>query len=201
MKKRRVARNLNYFDIAIEKVLEDLNNLSKSLDSDLIETHGLVSACQFECERWNRLYDITIFLETEGEIRHLDKNIELFLFRIIQESLSNSIKYSHASKIKVTIGYGEKSLTISVEDNGIGFDLHKILENKEIGKRSGIKNMKQRAQMISGTFELVTSPHNGTKVFVQINLDSYEKKIDWPGRRSQATTQRLSSNDKFSWKL
>jgi len=181
----------------LKKVIEDLNSLSKSLDSDLIETHGLVAASKFECDRWNRLYETDVFFETIGEIKHLDKTMELFIFRIIQESLNNAIKYSKASAIKTTIIYSNQRITVSVEDNGIGFDLKEILENKTIGKRSGIKNMKQRSHMISGTFEIKTSPLNGTKVSVDINLSSYEEKINWPGRRSQTIAQRTSFDDQF----
>lgn len=181
----------------LKKVIEDLNSLSKSLDSDLIETHGLVAACKFECDRWNRLYDTDVRFETIGEIKHLDKTMELFILRIIQESLNNAIKYSKASEIKTSIIYGNQRITVSIEDNGIGFDLKEILENKTIGKRSGIKNMKQRSHMISGTFEIKTSHLKGTKISVDINLNSYEEKINWPGRRSQTIAQRTSFNDQF----
>ena len=181
----------------LKKVIEDLNSLSKSLDSDLIETHGLVAACKFECDRWNRLYETDVCFETIGEIKHLDKTMELFILRIVQESLNNAIKYSKASEIKTIILYSNQRITVSIEDNGIGFDLKEILENKTIGKRSGIKNMKQRSHMISGTFEIKTSPLNGTKVSVDINLSNYEEKINWSGRRSQTFTQRTSIDDQF----
>jgi len=172
----------------LKKVIEDLNNLSKSLDSDLIETHGLVAACRFECERWNRLYNTFVSFETHGEIIHLDKTMELFILRIIQESLSNAIKYSRAATIKASIEYSLERISFSVEDNGIGFDLLDALETKIIGKRSGIRNMKQRAQMIAGTFEIFTSHNSGTKIKVNIDLNRYNEKINWIGRRSQITT-------------
>ena len=179
----------------LKKVIEDLNNLSKSLDSDLIETHGLVAACKFECERWNRLYNTSVSLETYGEIRHLDKTMELFILRIIQESLSNAIKYSRAAAIKTTINYKSEGLSFTIEDNGIGFDLLDALETKIIGKRSGIKNMKQRAHMIAGTFEILTSPNKGTKIKVDIDLNKYDEKISWISRRSQITSERSRIND------
>lgn len=179
----------------LKKVIEDLNNLSKSLDSDLIETHGLVSACRFECERWNRLYNTFVSFETYGEIIHLDKTMELFILRIIQESLSNAIKYSRAATIKASIEYSLERISFSVEDNGIGFDLLDALETKIIGKRSGIRNMKQRAHMIAGTFEIITSPNSGTKIKVDIDLNKYNEKINWIGRRSQITTERSRFND------
>lgn len=185
----------------LKKVIEDLNSLSKSLDSDLIETHGLVAACKFECARWNRLYETDVCFETIGEIKHLDKTMELFILRIIQESLNNAIKYSKASKIKTVITYSDQKITVTIEDNGVGFDLKEVLEDKTIGKRSGIKNMKQRSHMISGTFEIKTSPLNGTKISVDINLSSYEEKINWSSRRPQTITQRTSFNDQFLRRL
>jgi signal transduction histidine kinase len=114
--------------------------------------------------------------------------MELFILRIIQESLSNAIKYSRAATIKASIEYSLERISFSVEDNGIGFDLLDALETKIIGKRSGIRNMKQRAQMIAGTFEIFTSHNSGTKIKVNIDLNKYNEKINWIGRRSQITT-------------
>ncbi|MFN5648637.1 MAG: sensor histidine kinase [Sphingobacteriales bacterium] len=172
----------------LKKVIDDLNNLSKSLDSDLIETHGLVAACKFECERWDRLYDTKVTLETSGEVRHLDKTMELFILRIIQESINNAIKYSKATEIKTVICYSDNKLSVSIEDNGIGFNLKEVLENKVIGKHSGIKNIKQRSKMINGSIEIRTSHLQGTRIQLEINTSNYEKNFGWIGRRSQITS-------------
>ncbi len=185
----------------LKKTIEDLNNLSKSLDNDLIESYGLVSACQFECDRWNRLYNTSVKFNVIGEIVHHDKTMELFTLRIIQESLNNAIKYSKASEILVNICYYPENIIISIEDNGQGFDLSEIMEKKIIGKHSGIKNMKQRAHMIAGTFEIITSHLKGTKITVDINLEKYEQNFGWSGRRSQIIKERISLDDKLLRRL
>lgn len=166
----------------IKKSIEDLNNLSKSLDSDLIESHGLVTACKFECERWNRLFNIEVEFQLIGESIHLNKTIELFLLRILQESLSNAIKYSKANSIKCILTYENDQVSLVVQDNGVGFDLKDVVETKIAGKRSGIKNMKQRALMLKGNIEIKTGPMNGTKITVTINNPNHEKKYNWASR-------------------
>lgn len=166
----------------IKKSIEDLNNLSKSLDSDLIESHGLTTACKFECERWNRLFNIEVEFHLIGESIHLNKTIELFLLRILQESLSNAIKYSKANVIKCILKYENDLVSLVIQDNGVGFDLKDVVETKIAGKRSGIKNMKQRALMLKGNIEIKTGPMNGTKITVSINNLNHEKKYNWASR-------------------
>ena len=66
------------------RILSDLNSMSKTLDADIIDSHGLIAAVQLEIDRWQKLFDNKIVLVVEGEALHLPKNTELFIFRIIQ---------------------------------------------------------------------------------------------------------------------
>jgi hypothetical protein len=138
----------------ISKSLDDLSSLSKSLDSDLIENHGLVAAIRYEIERWKRFTDDKIELEIAGTLAFLNQKNDVLIFRIIQEAVNNIIKYAQASIIKIIIEKDEENIKVTVLDNGIGFDLEKVYENKVIGKMSGLKNMRQRAEILNGTLNI-----------------------------------------------
>jgi signal transduction histidine kinase len=150
--------------VQITKALNDLNNLSKSLDSDLIESHGLVAAVNFETERWRRLFDNKINVSIDGEIRHLNKNCELFIFRIIQESINNSVKYAEAANIDIALAYRDREIELLISDDGKGFNINELESNKEIGKKSGIKNMRQRTEILNGAFEITSKQNSGTSI-------------------------------------
>jgi signal transduction histidine kinase len=152
----------------ITKSLSDLNNLSKSLDTDLIENHGLVESLQFELEKWTLHSKIQMNLEVIGEVKHLKTTTELIVFRIIQESLSNILKYANATSISIVLNYFANSLLFNINDNGIGFYPETEMENKMIGKKAGLKNMKQRAEMVDGKFEIESNLNKGTTISVEI---------------------------------
>ena len=92
-------------------------------------------------------------LEILGTSRTLskDKKHEVILFRILQEFFSNSVKYSEAESLNVSLDYQESQLIIKATDNGIGFDI------PSSEKGSGLINMKSRADLIQATFDLISS--------------------------------------------
>jgi signal transduction histidine kinase len=152
----------------ISKSLSDLNNLSKSLDADLIANHGLTQALQFELEKWSMHAKTKLKLEVIGEVQYIKTSTELIVFRIIQESLSNILKYANASSILIALNYSSNELLFTIKDNGIGFNPEKELENKKIGKKAGLKNMKQRAEMVGGQFIIESNLKKGTTISVKI---------------------------------
>jgi hypothetical protein len=148
----------------ISKSLDDLSSLSKSLDSDLIENHGLVAAIRYEIERWKRFTDDKIELEIVGALSFLNQKNDVLIFRIIQEAVNNIIKYAQASTIRIILEKDDENIRVTVLDDGIGFDLEKVYENKTIGKMSGLKNMRQRAEILNGTLNIYSKPGEGSRV-------------------------------------
>jgi signal transduction histidine kinase len=181
---------LNKSKDLISKSLEDLSSLSKSLDSDIIESHGLIHAIEYEIERWKRFTDDKIELEVIGNVEFLNNRNELLIFRIIQEALNNIIKYANASVVTIRIEQIDYDLKISINDNGVGFDIEKIYENKKVGKMSGLKNMKQRAEILAGKLNIFSTPGSGSTVeaIIPLNYNSLENDKNRIGRRSQTVT-------------
>lgn len=150
------------------KILSDLNSMSKTLDADIIDSHGLMVAVQIEIERWQKIFDNKIVLLVEGEALHLPKNTELFIFRIIQEAISNTLRHAGAPKMIVAIRYDENETRVTIEDNGKGFNFGTIYDLKDPTKMSGLKNMKKRTEILGGTFNIRTKPGQGTSITVTI---------------------------------
>ncbi len=86
---------------------------------------------------------------------------EIILFRILQEFFSNSVKYSEAECLNVTLDYQDTQLLITATDNGIGFD---VLSAE---KGSGLINMKSRAELINAAFYLVSQPDEGVTLSIK----------------------------------
>ena len=94
------------------------------------------------------------------------RNIELVLYRIVQELTNNTIKYSGASHITISLGFRQRTILLAVEDDGVGFDTNKIGESSGIG----LKNIFERIRRISGKVSVVSKESGGTHFNIEIPL-------------------------------
>lgn len=110
------------------------------------------------------------FINQAGFSQRLEEPTEMNLYRIVQESVNNSLKYSHASQILISLSRTSTNLRISVEDNGRGFEPKLLTETKHSRPGRGIGNMEERTKYLQGVFSLESSIGIGTKVIIQIPL-------------------------------
>jgi two-component system, NarL family, sensor kinase len=92
--------------------------------------------------------------------------IRLNLYRILQEQLTNMVKYSQATIIDVSVTVTGEAIIMYTSDNGIGF------KTSVANKGMGLCNIKKRVKMLSGTFTITTAPGKGSKMIVVLPLDS-----------------------------
>ena len=155
----------------LSETMDDLRAISRSLNSDLIVSNGLIKALENEIVQLNRSGLYTIKLRVIAEEKYLTPEQELVLFRIAQESLNNTIKHAEASSIILEFDFGEPGfLHARFHDDGQGFDPNKVEEG------NGTINIRQRARMLGGTATIQSAPGNGTTV--HINIPLYEKEPD-----------------------
>lgn len=151
----------------VSKAIRDLRDLSRSLNTDSIASMGLVRAIELELELFRKSgFQTTLY--TEGEIRKMEPQQELILFRIVQESLNNIIKHADAKTIRVTALYTATELDLQVEDDGKGADPEQLDMDGNSYKSLGLRNMSNRAGMIGGTFSINSVPGNGTIIKLSI---------------------------------
>lgn len=104
--------------------------------------------------------------KTEDETIELPYQVRSNLMKIIQEALSNAVKYSGGDNIKIVIEQARNELTVSIMDNGKGFDTSKDIPVKH----RGLRNMAQRATMIGAKFSLTSGQGNGSKIMITTNI-------------------------------
>jgi signal transduction histidine kinase len=148
----------------INQSLAELRQLSKSLTDDTIATNSIVALLEKECEKVNELKQCGCVLHCDlpgAELSYQTKNI---LLRIVQEFIQNSLKHASCKNIGVGIRHSGGLVHLTMQDDGTGFDT--ATENTN---GIGIRNMKKRAGLIGGTFDLQSSPH-GTSATIEIPL-------------------------------
>jgi two-component system, NarL family, sensor kinase len=156
----------------VGKVIQDLRDLAKSLNTDYVAQMGLARSIEYELELINKTELFKTSFQISGSVVKLEKQKELVIFRIVQETLNNIIKHSGASEIMVALLYSPENFELSIHDNGRGFDLNAPSEKEGIPSGLGIRNMKNRAELIRAQLTISSDPGKGTFVHLILPLKS-----------------------------
>jgi len=108
---------------------------------------------------------VEIHFQTFSDEKRLPSDYEVSIFRLVQESVNNSIKHGKAKDIWVKIEWLKKQISILVKDNGIGFD-------KEVAREQsfGIIGMRERVDLLKGSMDIESSPGNGTLILFKVPM-------------------------------
>ncbi len=142
---------------------DELRQISHQMMPNTLLKVGLASAVKDMVLRIDQS-KMAISLETIGLNERLDEEVETVLYRVIQESVNNVIKHAGATKLNIQLIKDEDGVSITIEDNGKGFD-PKLLKGG-----IGLKNMQSRVQFHKGTIDIDSFPGKGTLVAVHIPL-------------------------------
>lgn len=156
--------------LLVSKAIQDLRDLSRSLNTDYVIEMGLVRSVEYELELIKKTGSFETTLDITGKSYRLEQQQELILFRIVQEVLHNIIKHAKATAIGVRIRFEPELFSLSVSDNGVGFDASQLEESNYAGFGLGIRNMYNRAKLIHTHFKLVSTLGAGTTITLSLPL-------------------------------
>lgn len=148
----------------ISKAINDLRDIGRSLNTDYIADMGLLKAMEYELGLISRSSGIKTELHTEGDPFRMDQQKELILFRIVQETLNNTMKHAGAKTIRASIGFQSDKLELSVDDDGKGFVLPGEGNENQLAAGLGLRNMQNRAKLIGATFSINSALGDGTAI-------------------------------------
>ena len=103
-----------------------------------------------------------------------DPNVETAAYRIIQEGLTNAARYAETDHVQVRLSVYEDILYLRIEDQGVGFDPEFKLA---AATSNGLTGMQERAALLGGKLKIVSSPKNGTQIFVEIPVREEAKDL------------------------
>jgi two-component system sensor histidine kinase DegS len=155
---------------AIEEARQVVFSL-KPLHFDRLDLH---TALKHYAKTYAKQYHIDTTVGVQGNERGLSPKTKIFLFRIVQEALSNVQKHAGASKVQVRIVIEKTKLTASIQDNGRGFDLPGVSADPEKWASLGLKGMTERARLLGGRARIETQPGQGTTISISIPLKHQE---------------------------
>jgi signal transduction histidine kinase len=144
----------------IDDACAEVRTISRNLQPNALANFGLIGALQDFASKHSDSKPVVIF-QHFGTPANLDVNKNLMVFRIIQELVTNAIKHAQATEILVQIIFTSEDITITVEDDGIGFDETKINHNA-----NGWNNIKSRVSLLHGHLQFHSEPQKGTSVTI-----------------------------------
>jgi|TARA_B110000211_G_scaffold148095_1_gene168709 hypothetical protein len=155
---RTIQKQLKDTSDVLGNTIQEVRNLSKTLNNEVVNKNGLIRSLEIEVERFNRLKYLEAFIQVNGKVRYISTEHEILIFRMYQEFLSNVMKHSKAKNLSVTLNFNANDLEIIAEDNGLGFDTSQKTES------SGLQTIKGRAALLSAKYSLTSVINNGTKL-------------------------------------
>ncbi len=164
---RTLASMLADARLAAESMGDELRRFSRDLRPLILEDLGLVPAIKRLVTELRDRSSIECRLTVSGGTRRLDPAVELALFRIAQEALRNVERHSGATRAAVRLTHHVDHASLTVSDNGGGFDLPPL--NELVGaRRLGLLGMRERARLVGGGCEIRSSQRGGTRVEVRV---------------------------------
>tara|TARA_R110002096_G_scaffold369775_1_gene563228 strand:- start:76 stop:1524 length:1449 start_codon:yes stop_codon:yes gene_type:complete len=159
----------------IDMANKEIRSISHRLAPDFYENINLEEACLTLIKTFNPedKYKVNFLFDNRIKELGLNRELQLNLYRILQEQLKNIIQYAKASTIDLEILVDDdNTLVMNIKDDGIGFDSEKKM------KGIGLANMKRRSMLFQGDFTLESSPNNGCQISIEIPIkENVKEKI------------------------
>lgn len=153
-----------------ENTIRDLRRVTSALRPIYLEDLGLVAALEMLARETQQLHELEIHFERRGAERRLSPEVELALYRMVQEELSNVVRHANASKASVLISFSKDHVKVDVKDNGRGFEVPESPSAFAPRGHYGLLGLFERAELIRAEFSITSRLDQGTHITITVPL-------------------------------
>jgi len=149
-----------------EQTMRSVRDLAMGLRPSMLDDLGLEPALRWQAREFSRRSGIPVSIEAEGDLEHLYESVRTCIYRVVQESLTNCARHAHASNVHITVYGNEDRISLTVQDDGKGFD-----PNSVSGGGLGLIGMEERIKKLGGTLAISSlnlKGHTGTVLKVEL---------------------------------
>lgn len=157
---------------AVERAVERVKDLSLSLRPSSLDGLGLAASLRQLCIQVQNQSGMEVHFHDEIGPARFHQEVEIHLYRIVQEALTNCVKHSHADNAWVSIEVANQSLRVEIQDDGVGFDRDSTLTMARRKGSLGVVGMLERAEILGGDLSIESKPDSGVTVACRIPLGS-----------------------------
>lgn len=166
----RVKKELGDLEALARRTTREIRTMLFTLRPQILETRGLVAAVKQYADRVREDADFQIRLELVDLGDALDINTQAVAFNIIEETVNNVKKHAQCQNVCIRLGLKEDLFIAQIQDDGKGFDVQATLDSYDRRGSMGLLNMYERAQLVDGKTEIVSTPGQGTTVTLIVPL-------------------------------
>lgn len=158
--------NASAFSISIgqlDNVISEMRRVAHSMMPEALVRFGLKEASQDLCDQFAKTSGLSIHFQAIGMDGSLEKSVAVALYRIEQELLNNILKHAQATKVTVQLVKDESQISLTVEENGKGFDPVTVRNG------AGLTSIRTRVEALGGKLDIQSKPGEGTSILVEVN--------------------------------
>lgn len=176
----------------VQQNISEVRRIMTDLRPSVLDDLGILVTINWLCREFQKIYGhIQINREINLEEQDVPEELKIVIFRILQESMSNAAKHSHANRIALALIRQNGALELSIRDNGRGFDFQDVLSRVNSTKGLGLIGMRERSEQSFGLFSIHSKKGKGTLIRVRWRLGpdgvlvSWKEPPDAPGTTSR----------------
>ena len=169
--KEKSFQKIEYLKKLTLDIIKGVRTATFNLMPPELSDHGIVSALAKLAQELSKLTgkNILFYNKTNFDIR-LDSLIEINIYRLTQEAINNAIKYADSTHIVVQLSHSHNLLSITIDDNGKGFDMLAVEKKRNSESGMGLLFMKERIQYVNGRVFINSIPNEGTRITFNIPI-------------------------------
>jgi signal transduction histidine kinase len=150
--------------------LDELHRIIYDLRPSILDDLGLLPAIRWMAQRNVTPGGVQVRCEFDEPIDRLSFDVEIAIFRAVQEALNNVVRHARAEKVLIEVAVNKGVLEIDIEDDGEGFDVASVGGPSPSGRGLGILGMHERLELIGGSSKVTSSPGGGTRVSLRVPM-------------------------------
>lgn len=169
-----VAHQLTGLEDLARRAVEEVRRLVADLRPSVLDDMGLVEAVRWYAGILQERAGLAVEVAARGLDRRLPAHLEVVIFRVVQEALTNVVRHARATRVDIELDAGPLAVRATVRDDGRGFDPTAVAALRNagsgVGPGLGLLGMEERVRLVGGTFRLESAPGRGTAVAFSIPL-------------------------------
>ena len=180
-----LERSIARTQTLVEKSVDIVHQFARELRPAVLDDLGLIPALHSFVKTFSKRTHLRVALKIFAGVEQLDSNKRTILYRVAQEALHNVSRHAQASRVEVNIQKLANGISMKIHDNGKSFDVDGMLKAKG-RKRLGLLGMRERLEMVGGTFCVESAPGKGTTIEAEIHFDKMRKSL--PSKSGKTTS-------------
>ena len=165
----KVAARCHDLQKLAQTALTEVKRIARGLRPSLLDDLGLAAAIEKVVRDFSEHTATEITLQASNlEGLRLPDSLETAVFRIFQEALTNAIRHAEARHVGIELGFDAKQITLTVQDDGRGFDPRMKSERATDGSHMGLIGIRERVALLGGHFSLDSTPGRGCRIVVKL---------------------------------